>query len=179
MSCSLYNNNGYGCGGCIHFVKTNSVTLQGNVLTLNIPQASYSNKERVCICIAQMIPRDWSKYTTNDVNDSVLPKFVKSAMEQYKQWEHETKELYEEQWQKCMNNGMGADADYISKLIQDVTKELKEINRMCEQLNGTGYDVISIHSMQDKYYEKYKNKYNDTYTDKWKKKEVKNKTQNK
>lgn len=56
MSCSLYNNNGYGCGGCIHFVKTNSVTLQGNVLTLNIPQASYSNKERVCICIAQTIP---------------------------------------------------------------------------------------------------------------------------
>lgn len=56
MSCSLYNNNGYGCGGCIHFVKTNSVTLQGNVLTLNIPQASYSNKEKVCICIAQTIP---------------------------------------------------------------------------------------------------------------------------
>lgn len=127
----------------------------------------------------QMIPRDWSKYTTNDVNDSVLPKFVKSAMEQYKQWEHETKELYEEQWQKCMNNGMGADAEYISKLIQDVTKELKEINRMCEQLNGTGYDVIAIHSVQDKYHEKYKNKYNDTYTNKWKKKEVKNKTQNK
>ena len=46
MSCSLYNNNGYGCGGCIHFVKTNSVTLQGNVLTLNIPQASYSNKKK-------------------------------------------------------------------------------------------------------------------------------------
>ena len=56
MSCRLYNNNGFGCGGCIHFVKTNSVTLQGNVLTLNIPQASYSNKERVCICIAQTIP---------------------------------------------------------------------------------------------------------------------------
>lgn len=56
MSCSLYNNNGYGCGGCIHFVKTNSVTLLGNVLILNIPQASYSNKEKVCICIAQTIP---------------------------------------------------------------------------------------------------------------------------
>lgn len=127
----------------------------------------------------QMIPRDWSKYTTDDVNDSVLPKFVKNAMEQYKQWEHETKELYEEQWQKCMNNGMGADADYISKLIQDVTKELKEINRMCEQLNGTGYDVIAIHSVQDKYHNKYKNKYNDTYTDKWKKKETKHNKTNK
>ena len=56
MSCRLYNNNGFGCGGCIHFVKTNSVTLQGNVLTLNIPQASYSNKEKVCICIGPTIP---------------------------------------------------------------------------------------------------------------------------
>lgn len=56
MACSLYNNNGYGCGGCVHFVKTNSVTLVDNVLILNIPQATYSNKEKVCICIAQAIP---------------------------------------------------------------------------------------------------------------------------
>ena len=49
MACSLYNNGGYGCGGCTHFVKTNSVTLTDNVLVLNIPQATYSNKEKVCI----------------------------------------------------------------------------------------------------------------------------------
>lgn len=46
MACSLYNNGGYGCGGCTHFVKTNSVTLTDNVLVLNIPQATYSNKEK-------------------------------------------------------------------------------------------------------------------------------------
>ena len=45
--CRLYNNGGYGCGGCTHFVKTNSVTLVDNVLVLNIPQATYSNKEKV------------------------------------------------------------------------------------------------------------------------------------
>ena len=56
MACSLYNNGGYGCGGCIHFVKTNSVTLTNNVLILNIPEATYSNKEKVCICVAQAIP---------------------------------------------------------------------------------------------------------------------------
>lgn len=37
-------------------MKTNSVTLTDNVLVLNIPQATYSNKEKVCICIAQAIP---------------------------------------------------------------------------------------------------------------------------
>lgn len=58
MSCNLFNNDGFGCGGCCHFVKTNSVTLVGNVLVLNIPQKSYSNKEKVCICVAQSIPAD-------------------------------------------------------------------------------------------------------------------------
>ena len=56
MACSLYNNNGFGCGGCCHFVKTISVTLNGTVLELNIPQATYSNGEKVCICVAQSIP---------------------------------------------------------------------------------------------------------------------------
>ena len=45
MSCSLYNNNGYGCGGCVHFVKTNSVTLIDGVLILNIPQETFANKQ--------------------------------------------------------------------------------------------------------------------------------------
>lgn len=56
MTCNLYNNNGFGCGGCTHFVKTLSVTLVDGVLVLNIPEATYSNKEKVCICVAQSIP---------------------------------------------------------------------------------------------------------------------------
>lgn len=56
MACRYYNNNGFGCGGCEHFVKTNSVTLVGDVLVLNIPQNTYSNGEKVCICIAQALP---------------------------------------------------------------------------------------------------------------------------
>lgn len=56
MACRLYNNNGFGCGGCTHFVRTTSITLNGAVLELNIPQATYSNGEKVCICIAQSIP---------------------------------------------------------------------------------------------------------------------------
>lgn len=56
MACNLYNNNGFGCGGCVHFVRTQSVTLVGNVLVLNIPQKTYSNKEKACICVAQAVP---------------------------------------------------------------------------------------------------------------------------
>lgn len=74
--------------------------------------------------------------------------------------------LSEEVWQECINYGMTADAEYISDLVEDVTKEIKKVNRMCEQLNGTGYDSVAIHNMQDKYHEKYKKKYNEEYTDK-------------
>lgn len=67
MPCNLYNNNGFGCGGCCHFIRTNSVTLTGNVLVLNIPQTTpqtfYSNKEKVCICIQQVLPNITSANT--------------------------------------------------------------------------------------------------------------------
>lgn len=155
MACSLYNNCGYGCGGCTHFVKTNSVTLADSVLILNIPQATYSNKEKVCICIAQAIPEVTSADTVAiTIGDGTT------------QYVLRTKQLYEEVWQECINYGMTADAEYISDLVEDVTKEIKKINRMCEQLNGTGYDSVAIHNMQDKYHEKYKKKYNEEYTDK-------------
>lgn len=62
MPCRLYNNNGFGCGGCCHFVKTSSVTLVGTVLVLNIPQSTtpkvYNNHEKVCVCIAQALPQN-------------------------------------------------------------------------------------------------------------------------
>lgn len=58
MACNLYNNNGFGCGGCTHFVRSNSVTLTGGVLTIDIPlpQVSLSNKQKICICVSQSIP---------------------------------------------------------------------------------------------------------------------------
>lgn len=58
MSCQYYNNNGFGCGGCTHFVRTNSVTLSSGTLVLNIPvpQVQLTNKQRICICVAQAIP---------------------------------------------------------------------------------------------------------------------------
>lgn len=63
MSCRLYNNNGYGCGGCTHFVRSNSIALNGTVLEINISQSTYSNKEKVCICLAQAIPEATSTDT--------------------------------------------------------------------------------------------------------------------
>lgn len=112
------------------------------------------------------IPTEWNKYKTTDINDSVVPKFVRSALEQYKEWEEKTKELYEEQCDILRKYNIVTDEEYLKELIINVEKELKKIHRMIEKMNGTGYDVTTIHSMQDKYHEKYKKKYDDRFTTK-------------
>ena len=56
MACRFFNNNGYGCAGCRNFIRTNSVMVVGTVLVLNIPQQTFFNKQRACICAAQAIP---------------------------------------------------------------------------------------------------------------------------
>lgn len=58
MACKLYNNDGFGCGGCCHFVKTTSVAIVAGVLQLTIPapQVILQNKQKVCICVKQSIP---------------------------------------------------------------------------------------------------------------------------
>lgn len=75
MLCKFYNNSGYGCGGCVHFVKTVSVSLVGSVLVLNLPQETYSNKEKVCICVAQTLPNVTSAQTVAITIGSVATQY--------------------------------------------------------------------------------------------------------
>lgn len=112
------------------------------------------------------VPKDWNRYTTQDIDDNVMPRFVRAAMKQYHEWEEETKELYQEQCDILMQANMVSDCEYVKELIVDVEKELKRIARIMESLNGTGYDVTMIHGMQDKLHQKYKQKYNDRFTTK-------------
>lgn len=113
------------------------------------------------------ISNDLRRYTTKDINDSVLPKFVRAALNEYQVWEEKTKDLLEEQCEKLNTMGMVADYEYIKEMLMGVENELKKVERMEEKLNGTGYDVNMIHTMQDKYHEKYKQKYNERFTKKY------------
>lgn len=116
--------------------------------------------------IPVFIPKDWSRYTVEDIDDSVISKFVRAALKEWKDWEEKTKELYTEQCDILMRANLISDYEYVKTLTMDVEKELKKIVRIMEGLNGTGYDVNMIHGMQDKYHEKYKKKYNDRFTTK-------------
>lgn len=113
-----------------------------------------------------MIPKEWGRYTTHDIDDSVVPKYVRIALEEWYNWEMETKECFSELCEKLMSIGQHTDYEFLKEMILDVEKECKKITRMIEQLNGTGYDTTTIHGMQDKYHEKYKRKYDDRFTTK-------------
>lgn len=111
-----------------------------------------------------LIPKDWARYTTKDIDDSVVPKFVRMALTEWYEWEKESKEILEEICQQMQDMGLHADVEYVKDCIVDGEKECKKVMRLYEQLNGTGYDATAIHGMQDKYHEKYKKKYNDRFT---------------
>ena len=108
--------------------------------------------------IEKHIPDDWYNYTRMDIDDSVIPKFVKNAWMMYKHWEEETKDLYTGIAYAFYEKGMLLDCEFVKEYLFDVQKELKMIYRMCERLNIIAYDVVGISEMQDKTHDEYKSK---------------------
>lgn len=104
----------------------------------------------------EVIPKDWAKYSRMDISNGVVSKSVKQAFDQYKEWEEETKCLYEscslllaEKGELCLSN-------YVSDMAEDVSKELKKIYRIIEELNVSEYDWMYILSMQKHLHDEYK-----------------------
>lgn len=104
------------------------------------------------------IPKEWYSYTRMDIDDNILPKLVKSGWKTYKEWEEETKQLYQDIACLFYEKGMPIDSDIVLCYAKDAQEELKEIYRMCEKLNMIGYDVVGISDMQEQIHDCYKNK---------------------
>lgn len=105
-----------------------------------------------------VIPADWIQYNRMDVTASVRKQYTQRAMEQYLEWETETKALYSKMAAYLMDWQKVADFDKINCLIQDVDTELKYLERLCLELKSVDYDPAYISMLQDKYHEKYKEK---------------------
>lgn len=108
--------------------------------------------------IKEYIPKDWYKYTRMDIDDTIIPKFVREGWKKYKEWEEETKELYCNVARAFYDKNMLIDFNIVMNLLEDVQEELKKIYRMCGKLNDTAYDPVYIMEMQEELHECYKNK---------------------
>lgn len=103
-----------------------------------------------------VIPSDWYKYTRADVTPSIRKQYVQKAVEQYRDWECETKDLYEATAKQLLDWGMIADFNLISSFVKDVDLELKYLERLCIELKSVEYSSEYIEVMQAEYHEKYK-----------------------
>ena len=105
-----------------------------------------------------IIPVEWYKHTRMDIDDNVVAKYARMAIKTYREWEHETKEIYECVACIFMERGELCDYELINCYVKDVQHELKKIYRLCEELNDVGYDTVYIMEIQKRNHNEYKNK---------------------
>lgn len=104
----------------------------------------------------ELIPSNWYKYTTMDVDAGTKRSAIRELMTKWISWEKETKNLYQTMRQKLYEIGEIAAALEIDKLIIDVSEELKHAEKQFIKLESIGYDLPTIIDWQQPMYKKYK-----------------------
>lgn len=105
-----------------------------------------------------IIPDAWYTAKRLSVGKSTKQKAVEDGFIEYRNWESETKSIYEKYSQKLREAGDVADAVFVEKLVEDVSAELQTAERMISDLISTGYDMVYITEIQSEIHEKYKKK---------------------
>lgn len=105
-----------------------------------------------------MIPENWQAANRISVGKSTKQKGIEDGFNQYHEWESETKNLYERYSSRLREMGAVADAIMVEKLVEDVDKELKKMERIIIDLISSGYDMVYITESQQGIHDKYKTK---------------------
>ena len=74
----------------------------------------------------------------------------------YREWEEETKEVYQIYAAALLEKGNVEDFTLVTSLVDDVSNELKEIDKIILDLISTGYDMVHITESQKELHKKYK-----------------------
>ena len=105
-----------------------------------------------------MIPENWQTANRISVGKSTKQKGIEDGLNQYHEWESETKSLYEHYSSRLREMGAVADAIMVENLVEDVDKELKKLERIIVDLISSGYDMVYITESQQRIHNKYKAK---------------------
>lgn len=100
---------------------------------------------------ANVIPKSWCKYTTFDVNESDMRRAVKDGLEGWLKWEKKTLELYRAKGKELTEMMEVTAAKQVMCLIEDVEKEIHEIEKWIIEKNTADYSVENIIEEQKKY----------------------------
>ena len=110
-----------------------------------------------------MIPENWQTANRISVGKSTKQKGIEDGFNQYHEWETETKSLYEHYSVKLRENGAVTDAIMVERLVEDVDKELKKLERIIVDLISSGYDMVYITESQQGIHDKYKAKMHEIF----------------
>lgn len=106
----------------------------------------------------QMIPEGLKNANRISVGKSTKQKAVEDGFNEYRQWESDTKALYEKYAVTLRDDGHIADALRVEMLVDDVDGELKCLERMLVDLISAGYDMVYIVESQNSIHDRYKRK---------------------
>lgn len=105
-----------------------------------------------------VIPQSWYKYTRHDVDISAKRTAVKSGLQMWRDWESETKKLYERMYKELMDIDEISAAIFLKGCIEDVDCELKMVDRYWLDKKAIDYDMAVIIPEQHEKHEEYKRK---------------------
>lgn len=108
--------------------------------------------------VKKYIPSDWFNYDRFDVTSQVKRQYTEKTFEEYKNWEKQTKWLYESLYQELMQAGAVEDARFVEDLICGVSCELKCLEKICIKLKSVDFNMMYIYEIQSDIHEKYKKK---------------------
>lgn len=111
----------------------------------------------------EIIPENWQSANRISVGKSTKQKGIEDGFNQYHEWESETKNLYEHYSSRLREMGAVADAIVVEKLVEDVDKELKKLERIIIDLISSGYDMVYITESQQRIHNKYKAKLHEIF----------------
>ena len=104
----------------------------------------------------KIIPENWYKYTTMNVDAGTRKNAVKEMMTKWVKWEQDTKKLYSEMRQQlCIINEVGAALE-LGDYIRDVDRELMYAEKKLLKLESLNYETSAIISCSEKLEKKYK-----------------------
>lgn len=105
-----------------------------------------------------VIPSDWYNYSRMDVTPQVRGQYVEKLLDDYCEWENDTKKLYETCAKKLFDAGNISDFNKVNCLVNDVDCELKSADRLRILLGSVEFNPVYIASIQDELHEEYRKK---------------------
>lgn len=94
--------------------------------------------------IIQVIPPDWYKHIRQDVDGNTMRESIQNGMLAWRNWEYETKKLYEKSYNDLISIGEVAAAEKVKELVTDVDEELVEAEGMHLEVLKINLDLSVI-----------------------------------